>query len=119
MGNMLFALFVFWVVMCYTEMYWLPWNGRPGGSVLGMARQAASTLGGATYVRMLMTTTIIDLKRKLERCTYYSFPLEIFADLLRECYMRRWDTVEIRNHTLKSSTIGRKKEHNIHGLVIE
>ena len=27
--------------------------------------------------------------------------------------------VEIRNHTLKSSTIGGKKEDNIHGLIIE
>ena len=27
--------------------------------------------------------------------------------------------VEIRNHTLKTSTIGRKKDHNSHGLANE
>jgi hypothetical protein len=77
-GNILFALFVFWAVVCYTTMYWLAWNGRPRGSVLVVAisrlrgqqheevdeptemdehgafsdvasHQAASTLGGATY----------------------------------------------------------------------
>ena len=77
-GNILFALFVFWAVVCYTAMYWLAWNGRPRGSVLVVAisrlrgqqheehdeptemedhgafsdvasHQAASTLGGATY----------------------------------------------------------------------
>ena len=75
-GDILFALFVFWVITYYTAMYWLAWNGRPRGSVLVVAsRQAASTLGRATYVRMLMMTTIIDLKRKLERCTYYSFSI--------------------------------------------
>ena len=40
-----------------------------------IARQAASTLGGAIYVRMLMMTIIIDLKRKLERCTSYPFSI--------------------------------------------
>jgi len=77
-GNILFALFMFWVVAWYTAMYWLAWNGRPRGSVLVVAisrlrgqqheeleeptemdehgafsdvasHQAASTLGGATY----------------------------------------------------------------------
>ena len=77
-GNILFALFVFWAVVCYAAMYWLAWNGRPRGSVLVVAisrlrgqqhdeveeptemeehgafsdvasHQAASTLGGATY----------------------------------------------------------------------
>jgi hypothetical protein len=77
-GNILFALFVFWAVACYAAMYWLAWNGRPRGSVLVVAisrlrgqqheeleeptemdepgafsdvasHHAASTLGGATY----------------------------------------------------------------------
>ena len=34
-----------------------------------------------------------------------------------ELYMGRW--VEIRNHALESSIIGRNKEYSIHGLVIE
>ena len=46
MGNILFALFVFWVVLCYTMMYWLAWNGRPRGSVLIVA---ISCLGGQQH----------------------------------------------------------------------
>ena len=37
MGNILFVLFVLWVVPCYTAIYWLAWNGRPRGSVLVVA----------------------------------------------------------------------------------
>ena len=76
MGNILFALFVFYVITRYTVMYWLAWNGRLRGSELVVAsRQAASRLGGATYVRMLMMTTIINLNRKLEICTDYYFSI--------------------------------------------
>ena len=33
-GDTLFALFVIWVVTCYTTMYWLAWNGRSRERVL-------------------------------------------------------------------------------------
>ena len=99
-GNILFALFVFWVIPCYTAMCWLAWKRpsarerarrceqppkraaarrtRGADELMEMEEHGASGCKharGATYVRMLMMTTIINLKRKLERCTYYSFSI--------------------------------------------